>query len=174
VLEILVVIQVGTIQILIRAQDIMVVVVSTNRRMSENKDDDIFTDDAPRSIFSGYQNNHQHPYTAKQSTAVMKALEDEDSELSRFLLCGSKDDEDDDMQRRIGVDATWYQMALEPIETRLYAIFGALFMQAVWIIYEWGGDNYTEGNPNVDRAFYFIMSIALVSNVFLALYGCFW
>jgi len=47
-------------------------------------------------------------------------------------------------------------------------------MQAVWIIYEWGVDNYTETNPNVDRAFYFIMSIALVSNVFLALYGCFW
>jgi len=158
-------------------------VVSTNRRMSENQDDDIFTDDAPRSIFSGHQNIYQRPYTAKQSTAVMKALEDEDSELSRFLLCGSKDDEDDDMQRRIGVDATWYQMALEPIETRngrltmlfeLYAIFGALFMQAVWIIYEWGVDNYTETNPNVDRAFYFIMSIALVSNVFLALYGCFW
>ena len=157
-------------------------VVSTNRRISENQDDDIFTDDAPRSIFSGHQNNHQHPYTVKQSTAVMKALEDEDSELSRFLLC-SKDDEDDDMKRRIGVDATWYQMALEPIETRngrltmlfeLYAIFGALFMQAVWIIYEWGNDNYTETNPNVDRAFYFIMSIALVSNVFLALYGCFW
>ena len=56
----------------------------------------------------------------------------------------------------------------------LYAIFGALFMQGVWIIYEWGNDNYTEGNPNVDRAFYFIMAIALVSNVFLALYGCFW
>ena len=92
-------------------------VVSTNRRMSENQDDDIFTDDAPRSIFSGHQNNHQHPYTAKQSTAVMKALEDKDSELSRFLLCGN-DEEDDDMQHRIGVDATWYQMALEPIETR--------------------------------------------------------
>lgn len=46
--------------------------------------------------------NHQHPYTAKQSTAVMKALEDEDSELSRFLLCG-KNDEDDDMKRRIAV-----------------------------------------------------------------------
>lgn len=48
----------------------------------------------------------------------MKALEDEDSELSRFLLCGKEDEEDNDMNRRIGVDATWYQMALEPIETQ--------------------------------------------------------
>ena len=94
-------------------------VVSTNRRISENQEDDIFTDDIPRSVFSVQQNSHlrTRPYNVKQSTAVMKALEDKDSELSRFLLCGN-DEEDDDMQRRIGVDATWYQMALEPIETR--------------------------------------------------------
>lgn len=40
--------------------------------VSENQEDDIFTDDIPRSVFSVQQNSHQRtrPYNVKQSTAV--------------------------------------------------------------------------------------------------------
>lgn len=55
---------------------------------------------------------------------------------------------------------------------RLYQnciVQGALFLGAVWIIYEWGHANEEVGNIAVNRAFDCIMAIALCCNIFLTI-----
>ncbi|KAL9190537.1 hypothetical protein ACHAXT_000243 [Thalassiosira profunda] len=80
-------------------------------------------------------------------------------------------------------EAGFLSLTLEPLKVRneriiqlfeAYAIFGALFTQGIWIIYEWGswksfggdGSNYV-----VERVFECVMAIALGCNVLLALWG---
>ncbi|KAL9182679.1 hypothetical protein ACHAXT_013331 [Thalassiosira profunda] len=85
-----------------------------------------------------------------QSTAVMAALADEDSQLARFLFLGAgsgndardtssgrPSNHDDDMPRMGTLEVASLALALEPMEARsvrivqlfeAYAIFGALFM----------------------------------------------
>lgn len=86
------------------------------------------------------------------------------------------------------MDALNFALCLEPTKIRneriamlyaAYAIFGALFMSAVWIIYEWGsskGYGDVDGNAVVDQ--YLIVSLLwhyLSSNLIMTLYGAlFW
>lgn len=159
------------------------------RGASRENDDPLFQE-KPRSISGGgsclLHDQPTPPNSLSHSTAVLTALEDSDSELARFLLCDNNNNNGDGgkkMQSIGSINAAFYTLALEPLEIRnervimlfeSYALFGALFMNAVWIIYEWGNANEDGGsNPNVNRAFECIMAIALCSNIFLALYGVF-
>lgn len=141
-----------------------------------------------------------------RSGAFLKALTDNDSVLARFLLRGGRggdgsnwltgschggDDDDGnggDMPGRMGgTEATFCALALEPMDARnervirafeAYAIFGSLFLGAVWIIYEWGSPRGDFGNEDINsavaRAFECLMAVALGCNVMLALCGATW
>ena len=52
------------------------------------------------------------------------------------------------------------------------AIFAALFLNGVWIMWEWGNSN-TAGNEVVTRIFNCMMAVALGLNVVLALFAAF-
>lgn len=149
-----------------------------------------------------------------QSSAVLQALSDAESELARFLFIGAdrgsgqnengsspwfmsfrrysnQDDarygDKDDMPAIGKMRTYFYALALEPVEVRnerlimmfeAISIFGALFMGAVWIIYEWGsagvgegGEDGGEGFVIFERIFECIMAVALAGNIFLALFG---
>lgn len=111
----------------------------------------------------------------KPSTAFLNAISDENSNLSRFFFVeggGGEENSDisDDVLPRLGrMDALNFSRWLEPTKIRneriamlyeAYAIFGALFMSAVWIIYEWGsskGYGDVDGNAVVDQ--YLIVSL---------------
>mmetsp|Transcript_20613 Transcript_20613/g.37552 ORF Transcript_20613/g.37552 Transcript_20613/m.37552 type:complete len:324 (+) Transcript_20613:79-1050(+) len=78
---------------------------------------------------------------------------------------------------------SFYALALEPMDIRneriimlfeAYAIFGALFMGAIWMLYEFGSPNGyggEGGHPMVHRAFGCVMAVALGVNGLLALFG---
>mmetsp|Transcript_9181 Transcript_9181/g.19827 ORF Transcript_9181/g.19827 Transcript_9181/m.19827 type:complete len:438 (-) Transcript_9181:181-1494(-) len=96
---------------------------------------------------------------------------------------GNGNDDEDEMPSMSDARAVCYAMALEPMEIRnerviqlfeAYAIFGALFMNAVWILYEWGSYKAHGGdgsNVIVERIFECVMALALSCNMFLALLG---
>ncbi|KAL7552684.1 hypothetical protein ACHAWF_015913 [Thalassiosira exigua] len=138
------------------------------------------------------------PQSLTQSSAVLEALSDANSKLARFLFIGGGaaagqeesswfssfrrgDDGDDEMPSMGDVEAQCYALALEPMEIRNeriimlfegYAIFGALFMGAIWILYEYGNEGGGDGsNIIVRRIFGFLMALALSCNMFLALFG---
>mmetsp|Transcript_19309 Transcript_19309/g.41922 ORF Transcript_19309/g.41922 Transcript_19309/m.41922 type:complete len:409 (-) Transcript_19309:184-1410(-) len=144
------------------------------------------------------------PQSLKQSYAILDALSDKDSKLARFLFVGKNgwesrhdtaqndgvcnNNSDDETMSSMGDSHAFFlALALEPTDIRneriiqlfqAYAIFGALFMNGVWILYEWGswkGYGGDDTNLNAARVFEFVMAIALCSNIFLALYGAwFW
>lgn len=85
----------------------------------------------------------------------------------------SKEDNDNSsMQSLHDINSLWYALLLEPMKIRneriimlfeAYTIFGTLFFNAVWIIYEWGSyKGYGgDGSPSVvvGRLFECLMSI---------------
>ena len=122
--------------------------------------------DEPRSILGGSSCLQRHhklvpPNSLSHSTDVLSALEDLGLELSQFLP-GSKSNSingDKEMQSIWFICAAFYTLTLEPLEIwskwvimrfEAHAIFGALFINSVWIIYEWGNANKDgEDNSNV-------------------------
>jgi len=144
---------------------------------------------------------HNHPQSNEQSHAVLDALSDENSKLARFLFIkrnaennssnsNNTIEEGDDAMRSMGdLSVAFLSLDLEPTHIRneritqifeAYAIFGALFMNGVWIIYEWGsskGGYGGDGGMNyiVERLFESIMALALCFNTFFALFSAvFW
>lgn len=120
-------------------------------------------------------NNNQHQQNKQQSTdALDDDLFNEESELGQFLLTSDNDKSMSTMK------ANFYSICLENIEIRstriimaaeVYAIFGALFINATWILYEWGSA-YGYGNmTSTSMAFEFVMAAALSCNIFLAMLG---
>ena len=84
----------------------------------------------------------------------------------------SKEDDDKSMQSLHDINSLWFSLTLEPMKIRneriimlfeAYTIFGTLFFNAVWIIYEWGSyKGYGgDGSPSVvvGRLFECLMSI---------------
>lgn len=78
-------------------------------------------------------------------------------------------------------DTCFFALALEPMHIRneriiqtfeAYAIFGALFMNCVWILYEWGNPNY-ESDDIVQRIFECVMAVSLSCVIFLTLFAAF-
>mmetsp|Transcript_19924 Transcript_19924/g.30780 ORF Transcript_19924/g.30780 Transcript_19924/m.30780 type:complete len:372 (-) Transcript_19924:264-1379(-) len=148
------------------------------RRASEKSDDGGLT----------AQNHLIAPQAFNRSSAVLEALSDENSKLGRFLFLGGGDsfqeDGDDDIMPSMNeLEAKCYALALEPMEIRneriiqlfeAYAIFGALFMAAIYTLYEYGSHKAYGGdgtNYVAQRIFEFIMALALSSNMLLALFG---
>ena len=111
--------------------------------------------------------------TLKRSDTVLAALSDPESELTKFLKA--------DEASSLGTNRAWfYSLALEPMEIRkeriiimaeAYAIFGALFLNGTWFLYEFGG--VESGSVVVDRMFGAAMALALVSNMFMAMFSSF-
>lgn len=161
------------------------------RRASSSGEQGDGVQDAARSASGGGARPQDRPPTTSpgpshESAAFQTALEDPDSELARFLLCdddGATGDGSERAMRGIGsMRATFYALALEPVEVRneraimifeAYAIFGALFAGASWTIYEWGraDEGSAVDDAGVDRAFEFVMALAICFNLFLALFG---
>jgi len=116
----------------------------------------------------------QKQQNRQQSTALLDDLTKEESELTQFLLANDNDKSMSTMK------ANFYSICLENIEVRseriimaaeVYAIFGALFINATWILYEWGSA-YGYGNmTSTSLAFEFVMAAALSCNIFLAMLG---
>ena len=134
--------------------------------------------------------HHNYPQSNEQSLAVLNALSDENSKLARFLFIKRNAEnnniveEDDDAMPSMGdLSVAFLSLDLEPTPIRneritqifeAYAIFGALFMNGVWIIYEWGSSKGGYGgvggmNYIVQRLFECIMALALCFNTFFAL-----
>lgn len=121
--------------------------------------------------------------------SIIAALSEPNSELARFLLKNTPNDEvgEEGSGRRkcaatsMGTNRAWYySLALEPMEVRreriimlaeAYAIFGALFLNGTWFLYEFGGVG--SGNEVVDRMFGLSMALAIISNVFMAMFSSF-
>ncbi|KAL7548417.1 hypothetical protein ACHAWF_011702 [Thalassiosira exigua] len=96
---------------------------------------------------------------AKPSTTFLDALSDEKSSLSCFLFVGG--------MMRVAITPAkegWMQQ---------FTTHFALSQQtAVWIIYEWGSPKAygnKVGNAAVDRAFGFLIAVALSCNVIMTL-----
>lgn len=112
-----------------------------------------------------------------RTDSIIAALAEPNSELSRFLLGG----DGDGTSKSMSTNRAWYySLALEPMEIRkeriimlaeAYAIFGALFLNGTWFVYEFGGDS--SGNEVVDRLFALSMALAMVSNTFMAMFSSF-
>jgi len=105
---------------------------------STGKEDGDNFQDEPRSALGGgggskHRRNQQRPppaslRTSNQSTAVLEALSDEDSQLAKFLFCDGIDNKngsnngggaDDTEAKSMGtINAGWYTLALEPLEVR--------------------------------------------------------
>mmetsp|Transcript_20765 Transcript_20765/g.37282 ORF Transcript_20765/g.37282 Transcript_20765/m.37282 type:complete len:325 (-) Transcript_20765:195-1169(-) len=97
---------------------------------------------------------------------------------------------EDDMPPAMGsMDANFFALAFEPTRVRneriimlfeAYALFGALLVTCVWVIYEWGsakGEEYGgDGSDEVvGRIFECIMASALGCDIIIAFYGAsFW
>jgi hypothetical protein len=141
-----------------------------------------------------YEYGHNNHPT--RSHAVLDALSDENSQLARFLFIKRdaensndndntvEDDDDDEIMPSMGdLAVAFFSLDLEPTNIRneritqifeAYAIFGALFMNGVWIIYEWGSSKGYGGegmNSTVERLFECVMDLALCFNTFFALFG---
>ena len=117
----------------------------------------------------------------RRRETVSAAIHDPDSELSRFI--------DADGPSIRSQNAWFYSLALDtqPIRrdrivqlAEAYCLFAALFLNGTWFIYEYG----LAGEPGVrsdrddnfygvwgNRVFNFIISIAIISNIFLALFS---
>lgn len=150
-------------------------------------------------------NNRPRPtQSLKQSSVFLDKLSDGNSDLAKFLFVGKDgwepsqqhgDNADEDITDNINEDemhsmgntkAGLFALALEPMHIRneriiqlfeAFAIFGALFVNVVWILYEWGSSKGYGGddtNQNVAHAFECLMAVALSSNIFLALYGAYY
>lgn len=142
-------------------------------------------DAAARSPLGATRRRQSQPQSTGQSSSVLGALSDENSKLSRFLFIGGGGEEtrSDDMPSMRMWDAAFMALALEPLEIRneriimlfeAYAIFGALLLNGVWVVYEWGswkGYGGDGSNIVVERVFECIMAMAISRNVFLALWG---
>ena len=105
---------------------------------------------------------------------------------------GTVFDRESSMVRGMRSNRVWfYSMSLEPMEVRkeriimlseAYAIFGALFLSGTWVLYEWGSslgyggcsfqDSFVCHN-GLDRAFEAIMTMAITSNLFMAMFASF-
>ena len=96
--------------------------------------------------------HHSNPQSNEHSHVVLNALSDENSKLARFLFIKRNTEnnnivEEDDVMPSMGdLSVAFLSLDLEPTHIRneritqifeAYAIFGALFMNGVWIIYEW-------------------------------------
>ena len=57
-----------------------------------------------------------------------------------------------------------------------FAIFGALLIGAVWLIFEWRYATTVDGfNKTLDRVFDCMMAVALICNVFMTVFASwFW
>jgi len=99
---------------------------------------------------------------------------------------------DSSMVKGMRSNLVWfYSMSLEPLDVRkeriimlaeAYAIFGALFLSGTWVLYEWGSSLGYGGcsmhdsfacHPGLDRAFEAIMTMAITSNLFMAMFASF-
>lgn len=136
-----------------------------------------------------------------KSDTTLKALSDPNSELAQFLLIDQNEQDlqlvdraagKSSMVRGMRSNRVWfYSMSLEPMEVRkeriimlseAYAIFGALFLSGTWVLYEWGsslgygGCSFQDSfacHAGLDRAFEAIMTMAITSNLFMAMFASF-
>lgn len=150
----------------------------------------------------------QRPQSRKQSCAFLDELSDKNSALAKFLFIGTdgweasqRDDTSDgdndesktnnnneDEMPSVGRNDTGFiALTLEPMHIRnariiqifeAYTIFGALFMNCVWILYEWGnskgyGTVESDGDDIVQRIFECVMAVSLSCIIFLTLFGSF-
>ncbi|KAL7540282.1 hypothetical protein ACHAXR_009998 [Thalassiosira sp. AJA248-18] len=161
---------------------------------SNENDDDDDDDFLEEESGSGCLNHHQPrlPRSLMQSHTVFgDHLSDVNSELARFLFVGrdctqeenNSDNEVEELPSMGTFNVLWFTLALEPIKNRneriimifeAFAIFGTLFMNGVWILYEWGsrkGYGGDDTNIIVDRVFECVMANALGGNVLLAFFG---
>ena len=100
--------------------------------------------------------------------------------IAKFLF-GGDNDTTDDMPSMRDSDALWLALVMQPLNIRneliiqlfeALAIFAALFLNGVWILYEWGssrGYGDYDSNTTANRIFDLVISIALVLCIFLAL-----
>ena len=55
------------------------------------------------------------PQQSAGAWAILRALSNKESEMSRFLLCSDEDGNDDDAQPMNTIDSAWYPLPLDPI-----------------------------------------------------------
>ena len=107
---------------------------------------------------------------------------EKNSKIAKFLFDGDEDTtSNDDMPSIRDSDALWLALVMQPLNIRneliiqlfeALAIFAALFLNGVWILYEWGssrGYGDYDSNTTANRIFDLVISIALVLCIFLAL-----
>ena len=136
------------------------------REATENETDDVHNIIARSPLGGG--GGHAHgamPNNIKKSTAVMDALSDENSELSKFLFANGE------MKRLNMMQSATYSLSLEPLAIRsekaiqsaeAITIFGALFLGGTWILYEWGSNKSYGGddtNVVINRLFAAVMAV---------------
>ena len=137
------------------------------KRQSGDAADDSFREDG------------MHTTPDAQSSDEDIITSEKNSKIARFLFDG---DTEDDMPSMRDSDALWLALVMQPMNIRneliiqlfeALAIFAALFLNGVWILYEWGsarGYGYGgDTNTFVNRIFDFVICIALVLCIFLAL-----
>mmetsp|Transcript_22437 Transcript_22437/g.51486 ORF Transcript_22437/g.51486 Transcript_22437/m.51486 type:complete len:414 (+) Transcript_22437:31-1272(+) len=168
-----------------------------------NLEDELHCDTFSHAFIEGGGHDTRRPSLVRNnpfaSTAVLNRLNDQGSILSKFLLatdekgCDDRDGKPSCWSRlkacfaspgsMDSMDACWCSLMLEPMESRsvrvimlgeAYALFGALFLNCTWILYEYGsvkGYGDTDEDALVNHVFEAVMALAIMCNTFLALNG---
>ncbi|KAL9182665.1 hypothetical protein ACHAXT_013317 [Thalassiosira profunda] len=164
-------------------------------READGGDDQQQRPRAALGVAGGPTRARRHRPSDARST-VLDDISDDRTELARFLFVGGEEEKEvwDENGRREGssggdgdasdglatMQAWAYYVHLLPREVQsertimyaeAYALFGALFMNTSWILYEWGSPRNGYGGEGTsiaaERAFNFIVALAFSGNATL-------